>query len=116
MITAGLEQIKDKSEFDMTGTAFALRHFNCGVGVAEYFILGSVFLHALEVLLGPLYISPVHAAWQRMYSSILTVVVPASLKYATRVNVSFTMSEIKEPMDTSETCSLLNEVSSPSIL
>lgn len=76
----------DQAVFKKTMEDLAVRHSVRGVRLVEYGIVGDILFWCIRLCIGPdAYTLPVEAAWIKLYSKMLQVVVPAAVA-AERVN------------------------------
>lgn len=81
MLSMCLTQLQKKEEFENTLKALALRHCQRGIQVNEYFFFGDVLFYSIRFVAGDAYTPEIDASWKRMYSSMLTIIVPECLKF-----------------------------------
>lgn len=73
---------EDETKFNKTFHNLANCHNRIGVKACEYGIFGEVLFWALKKTLGPeIYTAAVHGAWIKIYSKMLTVIIPVAVAY-----------------------------------
>lgn len=85
MLSVSLNQLDNQKGFVEAMTGLATRHCQRGIQTYEYFPFGDVLFHALEETLGSMYTHDVDKAWKRVYSSMLTVIVPVTLDFGLKM-------------------------------
>lgn len=81
MITLSLRQLKNPPDFRESMIALARRHFERSVKAIEYGIFGDVLFWTLYHVLPPeAFDGETERAWVKIYSAMLTLIVPAALK------------------------------------
>jgi hemoglobin-like flavoprotein len=76
MISLTLNQLHDPMNFQIIMRGLALSHCQKGVRSVEYGIVGSVLFHSLKKVLAEEYTEAVHQAWVKIYSAMLSIIVP----------------------------------------
>jgi hemoglobin-like flavoprotein len=76
VISLTLNQLHDPMNFQIIMRGLALSHCQKGVRSVEYGIVGSVLLHSLKKVLAEEYTEAVHQAWVKIYSAMLSNIVP----------------------------------------
>jgi hypothetical protein len=81
MVTFILNCIKHQGKFKTTMQELAMRHCERGVRGVEYGIVGDVLFYSLHKTTGPLYTLEVENAWKKIFSSMLSIIVPLCVEY-----------------------------------
>jgi hemoglobin-like flavoprotein len=81
MISMCLTSLQKKTEFENTLKALALRHCQRGIQVNEYFFFGDVLFYSIRLVAGDAYTPEIDSSWKRMYSSMLSIIVPECLRF-----------------------------------
>mmetsp|Transcript_2146 Transcript_2146/g.2107 ORF Transcript_2146/g.2107 Transcript_2146/m.2107 type:complete len:251 (+) Transcript_2146:67-819(+) len=81
MISMCLTQLQKKTEFENTLKALALRHCQRGIQANEYFFFGDVLFYSLRHVSGNAYTNEIDISWKRMYSSMLSIIIPECLRF-----------------------------------
>jgi hemoglobin-like flavoprotein len=81
MISLTLNQLHDPMNFQIIMRGLALSHCHKGVRSVEYGIVGSVLFYTLKKVLNEEYSEVVHRAWVKIYSAMLSVIVPMVVDY-----------------------------------
>lgn len=79
--------LDNESTFNTKLSRLALLHCYRGVQTRDYNIMGEVIFWSLERVLGPAYTAEVNVAWIKIYSWMLSVIIPVTLAYP-RMNES----------------------------
>ena len=86
MISTCLENMRAKDTFTSTLHQLAKSHAARGIVVNEYFVVGEVLIWTFDKCLGAQFDNDMKMVWLKIYSSMLTVIVPAAVveeaKYA----------------------------------
>lgn len=81
MITMALSQASNPERFQSIMEDLALNHCELGVRAIEYGIVGDVLFYSLHTVLGSAYTAASETAWRRIYSAMLTYILPAVVRY-----------------------------------
>lgn len=81
MISMCLTQLQKKVEFENTLKALALRHCQRGIQANEYFFFGDVLFYSLRYVAGDAYTPDIDVSWKKMYSSMLSIIIPECLRF-----------------------------------
>jgi hemoglobin-like flavoprotein len=81
MLSMCLTQLQKKTEFENTLKSLALRHCQRGIQVNEYFFFGEVLFYSIRFVAGDAYTTEIDVSWKRIYSSMLSIIVPECLKF-----------------------------------
>ena len=87
MITMALSQASDSEKFKALMEDLATKHCQWGVRSIEYGIVGDVLFYALHTVLGEGYTPAVEQSWCRIYSTMLSLILPVVIRYE-RANVT----------------------------
>ena len=79
VISAALGVATDVEKFRLAMTNLAERHFTYGVRAIDYGIVGDVLFFALEDIIGQEFSAKHKRDWRRVYSKMLTVIVPTAV-------------------------------------
>lgn len=81
LMTMALHQMDDPAKFSVAMTTLAENHYARGVKAVEYGIVGETLFWALRAALGPtVYTKETHSIWVRIYSRMLSVIVPKAIE------------------------------------
>ena len=82
MITLTLNQLRYPKSFQQTMENLAARHCEWGVRGGEYGIVGDVLFYSLQYVLGDeVFSDAVQVAWWRIYSAMLTHILPICIRH-----------------------------------
>jgi hemoglobin-like flavoprotein len=81
MVSMILNCLKDKTKFIVAMQELAMRHCERGIRGVEYGIVGDVLFYSLQKSTGSIYTIEVERAWKKIFSSILTIIVPLCVEY-----------------------------------
>lgn len=81
MISMCLGQLEDPQQYNKILKDLALRHCQRGIQANEFFYFGNVLFYALEFTLGTLYTLDVSESWKKIYSSMLTIIIPECIRF-----------------------------------
>jgi hemoglobin-like flavoprotein len=81
MISLSLNQLHDPINFQIVMKGLAMSHCAKGVRSVEYGIVGSVLFYTLQKVLGEQYTESVSHAWTKVYSKMLSIIVPMVVDY-----------------------------------
>lgn len=74
--------IDDRAEFERSMQQLAANHYEKGIKAVEYGIMGETLFWALKKALGPsVYDTAAHSIWVRIYSEMLTIIVPKVVEF-----------------------------------
>lgn len=78
--------LDNKKKFQEKLEELAKGHAAKGVKSSEYAIIGEVMFWTLKLVLGSNYDVPTHEAWVKIFSQMLSVMVPLSISYELKNN------------------------------
>lgn len=81
MITMALSQATDAVKFKALMEDLAHKHCQWGVRAIEYGIVGDVLFYSLHAVLGDAYTNAVEQSWCRVYSTMLSLILPVVIRY-----------------------------------
>lgn len=81
MITMALSQATNAEKFKALMENLAMTHCQWGVRAIEYGIVGDVLFYSLHAVLGEAYTSAVEQSWCRVYSTMLSLILPVVIRY-----------------------------------
>jgi hemoglobin-like flavoprotein len=79
VISSSLGVATDIEKFRGTMASLAERHFTYGVRAIDYGVVGDVLFFALADVIGQEFTSKHRTAWRRVYSKMLTVIIPTAV-------------------------------------
>eukprot|EP01031_Cornospumella_fuschlensis_P026971 gene26971-32586_t len=80
MISLALSELDDAEKFDRNLVKLAEIHYQRGVKAVEYGIVGEILFWVMRHVLGTsTYLQAVHFAWVKVYSRMLTTIVPVAI-------------------------------------
>mmetsp|Transcript_22032 Transcript_22032/g.22763 ORF Transcript_22032/g.22763 Transcript_22032/m.22763 type:complete len:249 (-) Transcript_22032:116-862(-) len=82
MISVSFTQLQKKTDFESSMRALAIRHCERGIHANEFVLFGDVLFYSLKYVVGPdLYTQLVDQSWKRLYSSMLTIIIPECIRF-----------------------------------
>jgi hemoglobin-like flavoprotein len=82
MISFVVAEFDNEEKFEKTLRTLALSHNKVGVKAVEYGIFGEVLFWALKVVTGAdVYDAVCHAGWIKIYSKMLSIIIPEAVRY-----------------------------------
>jgi len=81
VISSALGLLRNKDQLHSRLAAMTLKHSLKGVKASQYGTMGAALIWAMELVLGDLFTDEVSTAWIRVYSLLLSVIVPIAVKY-----------------------------------
>lgn len=77
-----LAMTDNRTEFERSMERLAADHYEKGIKAVEYGIMGETLFWALRRALGPtVYDTATHSVWVRIYSEMLTIIVPKVIDF-----------------------------------
>mmetsp|Transcript_6163 Transcript_6163/g.9298 ORF Transcript_6163/g.9298 Transcript_6163/m.9298 type:complete len:241 (+) Transcript_6163:61-783(+) len=83
MISLAISQLQNFDEFSSSLKSIATSQIHHGIYITDFFSYGDALFYSLEQVLGREFTPQDLTSWQKLYSSILRVIVPACIKYLT---------------------------------
>ena len=81
VISSALGLLRNKDQLHKRLEAMTLKHSMKGVKASQYGTMGAALVWAMELVLGELFTEAVSTAWLRVYSLLLSVIVPVAVGY-----------------------------------
>ena len=81
VISSALGLLRSKDQLHKRLEAMTLKHSMKGVKASQYGTMGAALVWAMELVLGELFTEAVSTAWLRVYSLLLSVIVPVAVRY-----------------------------------
>lgn len=82
IVTMALAMVDNRAEFERSMERLAADHYEKGIKAVEYGIMGETLFWALRRALGPtVYDTATHSVWVRIYSEMLTIIVPKVIDF-----------------------------------
>ena len=99
MITLTLNQLRNPDTFRGTMESLAARHCDWGVRGVEYGIVGDVLFYSLHYVLGDEgFNEGVQVAWWRIYSAMLTHILPICIRHERDAPAPSDISNARQPV------------------
>lgn len=82
MISMSFTQLQKKNDFESSMKALARRHCERGIQANEFVLFGDILFYSLKCIVGSeLYTTEVDQSWKRLYSSMLTIIIPECIRF-----------------------------------